>query len=63
MWIIKAIYPSGGHTVMMDGEQLRFPNKQEATDRAELLNATTKAAAARNMRVADTTYIVVEDTL
>lgn len=63
MWIIKAIYPSGGHTVMLGGEPLKFQSKQEATDRAEILTAATKESANRAKRPVDTTYIVVEDHL
>lgn len=62
MWIIKAIYPSGGHTVMFNGEPLKFESKQDALDRAEVLTSTTKhMAAARYGRTNDTTYIVVEE--
>lgn len=63
MYIIKAIYPQGGHTVMFNGEPLRFKERQEAVDRAEVLNATTRNMASRNMRTNDTSYIVVEDTV
>jgi len=48
---------------MLEGSPMRFRNKQEAVDRAEMLNATSKMNAARNMKVADTTYIVVEDSV
>jgi len=60
-WIIKAIYPRGGHTVMWDDAPLRFQDKQSALDRAEVLNAAEKKAAERNNRPHDTSYIVVED--
>lgn len=63
MYVIKAIYPLGGHTVSFGGETLRFQNKQEATDRAEMLNATEKMNAARNMRLSETRYIVVEEAI
>jgi len=63
MYVIKAIYPSGGHIVMFEGERLRFEDRQEATHRAEVLNSTTRDMAARSMRVSDTTYIVVEESL
>jgi len=62
-WIIKASYPSGGHIVMENGERLRFSSKQDAENRAEILNSFTKMSAARSMRVNDTTYIVVEETV
>lgn len=53
MWVIKAIYPSGGHTVMWDGQPLRFKDKQAAVDRAEVLNGRLKSTGV--------SYIVVEE--
>lgn len=60
-WIIKASYPRGGHTVMWNDAPLRFPDRQSAMDRAEVLNAAEKKAAERNNRPHDTSYIVVEE--
>ena len=60
-WIIKASYPHGGHTVMWNDAPLRFKTKQEALDRAEVLNAAMKSAAARNQETNNTSYIVVEE--
>lgn len=57
-WIIKSVYPSGGHTVMMNGGPLRFKDRQAALDHAEVLVAELKKSGVTN-----TTYIVVEDTL
>lgn len=61
MFVIKAIYPSGGHVVSWGGETLRFVNEQEARDRAEVMNGDEKKVAARNMRHTDVTYIVVPE--
>lgn len=61
MYVIKAIYPSGGHIVMLDGNPLRFKEKQDAEDRAEILSAASRSTAARNSRPYDTSYIVVEE--
>lgn len=55
-WIIKAIYPLGGHIVSFNDGPLRFANKQEALDRAEMLNASIKKNPDNN-----TVYIVVEE--
>lgn len=55
-WVIKAVYPHGGHTVMFNDAPLRFTEKQAALDRAEALNATIKKTPNNN-----TTYIVVEE--
>jgi 4'-phosphopantetheinyl transferase EntD len=52
-WIIKASYPHGGHVVMFNDAPLRFKTKQEALDRAEVLNMKVKNT--------NTIYIVVED--
>lgn len=60
-WIIKSIYPQGGHTVMWNGEPLRFSDQQKALDRAEVLNATEKEYCRRNKREVDSNYIVVQE--
>lgn len=60
-WIIKAIYPSGGHTVMFNDGSLRFVDKQAAMDRAETLNSVTRESDERNNRANTTRYIVVEE--
>ena len=57
-WVIKSVYPSGGHTVMFNGEPMRFKEKQDALNHAEILLAELKKSG-----VSNTTYIVVEDTL
>ncbi len=57
MYVIKAIYPSGGHTLMLNDQPLRFKEKEQATMRAEILNAEMKKI---NI---ETSYIVVEDSL
>jgi hypothetical protein len=62
-WVIKAIYPHGGHTVMLNDAPLRFDNKEDATHRAETLNATTRKADAAAHRPNTTSYIVVEEGL
>ena len=62
-WIIKAIYPRGGHTVMWNDAPLRFESKEDATHRAEVLNATTRKADADARRPNTTSYIVVEEGL
>ncbi len=58
MYIIRAIYPHGSHTVMLNDQALRFANKQDAATRAEILNAEIKKSKDNQ-----TSYIVVEDTL
>lgn len=63
MYVIKAIYPQGGHIVSFGNEKLRFTSKQEATFKAEDLNAQERMDSARNMRTSSTTYIVVEETV
>lgn len=60
-WIIKCSYPAGSHTVMWDGEKLRFKDRQAALDRAETLNATTRDSAERAGRHNEVKYIVVEE--
>lgn len=62
-WVIKCSYPQGSHVVMHDGERLRFSDKQEAVNRAEILSAMTRDAASRNMRANNVTYIVVEESI
>lgn len=67
MWNIKAIYPSGGHIVTVEG-QTRFEDKQEALSIAETLNAHEKQVYHNNNGVSNyglsnyqsTVYIVVE---
>lgn len=61
MWIIKAVYPQGSHKVMLNDRPLSFENRQEAEARAEVLNATTRDMASRNMRTNNVSYMVVED--
>lgn len=61
MFIVKAIYPSGGHIVQWQDGPLRFKTKQEAVDRAEILTATIKEMDARAGRQTNTHYIVVEE--
>lgn len=69
MWIIHcvfvsggdAMYGAGGHTVMSNGEPLRFKSKQEAQNYAETLLAATRQVATRNMRTNNVSYMVVED--
>ena len=63
MYVIKAIYPLGGHTVSFGNEKLRFHDKQEAVAKAEVLNSQERMDAARNMKTTTTTYIVVEETV
>ena len=62
-WVIKAIYPHGGHTVMLNDGPLRFESKEDAAHRAEVLNATTRKADADARRPNTTSYIVVEEGL
>lgn len=57
-WVIKSVYNTGGHTVMRNGEPMRFRDKQDAINHAEVLTAEMKKVG-----VANTSYIVVEDTL
>jgi len=57
-WIIKSVYPSGGHTVMFNDGPMRFKDRQSALDHAEVLTAEVKKTGITN-----TSYIVVEDTL
>lgn len=56
VWIIKASYPSGGHTVQWNDAPLRFRDKQAAAVRAEALNA-----AIRKSGDTSTHYLVVEE--
>jgi len=57
MYVIKAIYPSGGHTVMLNGDRMLFKEKQQAVAHAEVLTGEMKKINV------ETTYIVVEDSL
>lgn len=57
-WVIKAVYPSGGHVVMFAGSPMRFADKQAALDRAEILTAAMKKSGDNS-----TSYIVVEEGL
>lgn len=57
-WVIKAIYPAGGHIVMFGDRPMRFDNKQDAIDRAEVLKAAIRKSGDIN-----TSYIVVEENM
>lgn len=62
MWNIKAVYPSGGHTVTVEG-QTHFTNQQEALSLAESLNAQEKRTYLNIPSLNSyqpTVYIVVE---
>lgn len=63
MYVIKAVYPHGGHVIRSDDGTHRYPTQQEALDRAEVMNANERMMAARNMRRPDMSYIVVEETV
>lgn len=52
-WVIRAIYPQGGHTVKMENIPESFTNKREAESTAEMLNARKKDA--------NVYYLAVED--
>lgn len=58
VWCIKAIYSSGGHYVTdKSGNKLRFNDKQEATNLAEVITAENRKSNSPNI----TSYIVVEE--
>ena len=57
MYVIKAIYPSGGHTVMLNGQSMQFKEREAALAHAEILTGEMKKV---NI---ETSYIVVEDSL
>lgn len=57
-WVIKSVYNTGGHTVMRNGEPMRFRDKQDAINHAEVLTSEMKKVG-----ISGTSYIVVEDTL
>jgi len=57
-WIIKSVYNTGGHTVIRNGEPMRFRDQQQALDHAEVLTAEMKKVG-----ITGTSYIVVADTL
>jgi len=52
-WVIKYIYPSGGHVVKLDNIPERFTDKREAEANVEMLNAKRKDL--------NTFYIIVEE--
>lgn len=52
-WVIRAIYPQGGHTVKMENVPERFQNKREAESTAEMLNSRKSDA--------NVYYLAVED--
>lgn len=63
MWIIKASYPHGGHTVTVEGRS-RFPSQQEALSIAESLTAYEKRNSVNTVGFGNyqpTVYIVVEE--
>jgi len=61
MFVVRAVYPQGGHTVTVDGRS-HFQTYQEAAVVAEDLSAYEKKAPIVGFgNYQTTTYIVVEE--
>lgn len=63
MFVVRAIYPLGGHTVTVEGRS-RFSNRQEAETIAEELTAREKKSHVNLVGLGAyqaTVYIVVEE--
>jgi hypothetical protein len=65
MYVIKAIYPHGGHTIANENGPLSFSTKEEAHTFAEQLTAENRTFLKKYEWNPNpqTTYIVVEDYL